>query len=74
MGPKIEAIRRYLSACPHGRAIITDPPNLGRALAGADGHAHIPELMNRTTPRSFRQLGWQMHPIPSANNAGEALK
>ncbi|HXV07541.1 MAG TPA: carbamate kinase [Burkholderiales bacterium] len=37
MGPKIEAIRRYLTAAPQGRAIITDPPNLGRALAGATG-------------------------------------
>jgi carbamate kinase len=41
MGPKIEAIRRYLSACPQGRALITDPPNLGRALAGETGtHIH----------------------------------
>ncbi len=41
MGPKIEAIRRYLSSCPHGRAIITDPPNLGRALKGETGtHIH----------------------------------
>jgi carbamate kinase len=37
MGPKIEAIRRYLRGCPQGRAIITDPPNLGRALAGQTG-------------------------------------
>jgi carbamate kinase len=40
MGPKIEAIRRYLSACPQGRALITDPPNLRRALAGETG-THI---------------------------------
>jgi carbamate kinase len=37
MGPKVEAIRRYLTATPNGRAIITDPPNLGRALAGETG-------------------------------------
>jgi carbamate kinase len=37
MGPKIEAIRRYLTATPSGLAIITDPPNLGRALAGETG-------------------------------------
>jgi carbamate kinase len=37
MGPKIEAIRRYLTATPNARAIITDPPNLGRALAGETG-------------------------------------
>jgi carbamate kinase len=37
MGPKIEAIRRFLTATPNGRAIITDPPNLGRALAGETG-------------------------------------
>jgi hypothetical protein len=37
MGPKIEAIRRYLIATPQGRTIINDPPNLGRALAGETG-------------------------------------
>jgi carbamate kinase len=41
MGPKVEAVLRYLHRCPHGRAIITDPPNLGRALNGETGtHIH----------------------------------
>jgi carbamate kinase len=37
MGPKIEAVLSYLDACPAGRALITNPPNLTRALDGNAG-------------------------------------
>jgi carbamate kinase len=37
MGPKIDAVIAFLEGTPNGRAIITDPPNLGRALSGAAG-------------------------------------
>jgi len=37
MGPKIDAVIAFLEGAPNGRAIITDPPNLGRALSGAAG-------------------------------------
>jgi carbamate kinase len=37
MGPKIEAIISFLEAGGDRRAIITNPPNLGRALSGATG-------------------------------------
>jgi carbamate kinase len=40
MGPKIEAIASFLLAGDERRAIITNPPNLGRALAGFTG-THI---------------------------------
>jgi len=40
MGPKIEAIASFLEAGGDRRAIITNPPNLGRALANATG-THI---------------------------------
>jgi carbamate kinase len=40
MGPKIEAIATFLAAGGERRAIITNPPNLGRALAGSTG-THI---------------------------------
>jgi carbamate kinase len=40
MGPKIEAIANFLVAGGERRAIITNPPNLGRALAGHTG-THI---------------------------------
>ena len=40
MAPKIEAVISFLEGAPRGRAIITDPPNLGRALSGAAG-THI---------------------------------
>jgi len=40
MGPKIEAVLSFLEGRPGGRAIITDAPNLGRALTGATG-THI---------------------------------
>jgi carbamate kinase len=40
MGPKIEAIANFLVAGDERRAIITNPPNLGRALAGLTG-THI---------------------------------
>jgi carbamate kinase len=42
MGPKIEAIASFLAPGGARRAIITDPPNLGRALAGATGTHVIP--------------------------------
>jgi carbamate kinase len=32
MGPKIEAVIAYLDAHPAGKALITDPPNIARAL------------------------------------------
>jgi carbamate kinase len=37
MGPKIEAIISFLEPGGERRAIITNPPNLGRALSGATG-------------------------------------
>lgn len=37
MGPKIDAVISFLEATPAGRAIITNPPNLGRALSGSTG-------------------------------------
>ncbi len=37
MAPKIDAVVAYLEGSPGGRAIITNPPNLGRALAGNAG-------------------------------------
>ena len=40
MGPKIEAIASFLEHGGERRAIITNPPNLGRALSGAAG-THI---------------------------------
>jgi carbamate kinase len=36
MAPKIRAIVAYLDR-PHRRGVITDPPNIGRALAGEAG-------------------------------------
>jgi carbamate kinase len=32
MGPKIEAVLEYLDAHPSGQVLITDPPNIARAL------------------------------------------
>ena len=37
MGPKIEAVLEYLDAYPQGQALITDPPNIARALDGETG-------------------------------------
>ncbi len=37
MGPKIEAILEFLEAHPAGKALITDPPNIARALDGESG-------------------------------------
>jgi carbamate kinase len=37
MGPKIEAVISFLEACPDGKVLITDPPNLTRALDGRAG-------------------------------------
>jgi carbamate kinase len=37
MGPKIEAVLSYLEAHPAGKALITDPANIARALDGKSG-------------------------------------
>jgi carbamate kinase len=37
MGPKIEAALSFLDTCPDGKALITNPPNLTRALDGQAG-------------------------------------
>lgn len=37
MGPKIEAILSFLEAHPAGKALITNPPNIARALNGGGG-------------------------------------
>ena len=44
MGPKIEAIISFLEPGGDRRAIITNPPNLGRALVGATGTHIIPAM------------------------------
>ncbi len=41
MGPKIEAIISFLEG-GGTRALITNPPNLGRALSGATGTHIVP--------------------------------
>jgi carbamate kinase len=37
MGPKVEAVLSFLEAHPEGKALITDPPNIARALDGETG-------------------------------------
>jgi carbamate kinase len=37
MGPKIESVLSFLDAHPEGKALITDPPNIVRALGGESG-------------------------------------
>jgi len=37
MGPKIEAVLSFLEAYPSGKALITDPANIARALDGEGG-------------------------------------
>jgi carbamate kinase len=37
MGPKIEAVLSFLEAHPGGKALITDPANIARALDGETG-------------------------------------
>jgi carbamate kinase len=37
MGPKVEAVLSFLEAHPDGEALITDPPNIARALDGQSG-------------------------------------
>ena len=37
MGPKIEAALSFIEAYPAGKVLITDPPNIIRALDGHDG-------------------------------------
>jgi carbamate kinase len=43
MGPKIDAVISFLEGTPHGRAVITNPPNLGAALSGAAGTQIVPD-------------------------------
>ncbi|PWH12988.1 MAG: carbamate kinase [Anaerolineae bacterium] len=43
MAPKIQAIIWYLEAMPHGKALITNPENLGRALQGETGTWIVPD-------------------------------
>lgn len=42
MAPKIQAIIWYLEAMPNGKALITNPENIGRALKGETGTWIIP--------------------------------
>jgi carbamate kinase len=37
MGPKIEAVLDFLAVHPDGKALITNPPNITRALDGESG-------------------------------------
>jgi carbamate kinase len=37
MGPKVEAVLSFLDAHPEGKALITDPPSIARALDGETG-------------------------------------
>ncbi|MGD2040145.1 MAG: carbamate kinase [Anaerolineae bacterium] len=37
MGPKIEAVLSFLESHPEGQALITDPPNIAKALDGESG-------------------------------------
>jgi carbamate kinase len=37
MGPKIEAVLSFLDAHPAGKVLITDPPNIARAMDGESG-------------------------------------
>jgi carbamate kinase len=43
MAPKIRAIVAYLDDRPGRRGVVTDPPNIGRALAGEAGTAVVPD-------------------------------
>jgi len=43
MGPKIEAIIQFLEANPEGKALITDPWNIERALDGETGTWIVPD-------------------------------
>jgi carbamate kinase len=43
MAPKIQAIIWYLEAMPEGKALITNPENLGRALKGETGTWIVPD-------------------------------
>ena len=42
MAPKIQAIIWFLEANPHGKALITNPENIGRALKGETGTWIVP--------------------------------
>jgi len=43
MGPKIEAVIQFLEANPEGKALITDPWNIERALDGETGTWIVPD-------------------------------
>jgi carbamate kinase len=42
MAPKIQAIVWYLESVPNGKALITNPENIGRALKGETGTWIVP--------------------------------
>jgi carbamate kinase len=42
MAPKIQAIIWFLEANPQGKALITTPENIGRALKGETGTWIVP--------------------------------
>jgi carbamate kinase len=42
MAPKVQAIINYLEAMPNGKALITNPQNIGRALKGETGTWIVP--------------------------------
>ena len=42
MAPKVQAIIWYLEAMPNGKALITNPENIGRALKGETGTWIVP--------------------------------
>jgi len=42
MAPKIQAIIWYMEAIPNGKALITNPENIGRALKGETGTWIVP--------------------------------
>ncbi len=42
MAPKIQAIIWYLEAMPNGKALVTNPENIGRALKGETGTWIVP--------------------------------
>ena len=50
MAPKIRAIIGYLDR-PGRQGLITDPPNIGRALRGETGTSIVPDSTSRGPPR-----------------------
>ena len=47
MGPKIEAIIQFLEANPEGKALVTDPQNIERALDSETGTWIVPDQAKR---------------------------